>query len=95
MPKVTGAENIPNQEPVYTFKRTGFELILYANRVVMRKAGFMFMTKEEAIPLRNIASVDVVRGSAMLRIVTNDGKKHSYVVGPQAAQARDAIMSML
>lgn len=95
MPKVTGAENIANPDPIYAYKRSGFELVLYPNRVVMRKAGFMFMTKEEAIPLRNIASVEVRRGSATLRITTNDGKKHSYIIGTEAAQVRDAIMSQL
>jgi len=81
-------------EPIAEYKRTGFHLILYPNRLEA-VAGFGLTTKT-VIPLRNVANVEKpvsLQGDIIVK--TNDGKKHRFACMGDAKRMYEAILNAL
>lgn len=84
--------------PLFRYTRAGFTFEVYPNRVeVLDKSGLMgrVSPKRETIPVRTIAGVDVKGMTRKLTITTNDGTAHTYNLGGQHEDARQAILGTL
>ncbi len=78
-------------ELIYQFKGFLFLRVdVYRNRVMIRPSPFKTWT----IPIKNIASLDMVWGE--LRITLNDGTvRKTGIYGRPAVEIKEAILSLL
>lgn len=79
--------------PVYVHQRLGFHFAVYPNRIEVTK-GTTFPRKD-TILVRSIIDIDVRRFSGTLRIKTIDGKKHDFILGLDAENARQVLLGFL
>ena len=81
-------------QPLAEYKRIGFSLAVYPNRIETSQVTFMWLRKKEVIPVRNIANVERPLSGRVI-IHTNDGKKHSLICGFDRDRIYEAIMQVL
>lgn len=79
-------------EPIFEYKRLGFSFTVYPNRIET-SSGTMFK-KHSSLLMRNVTDVTLTR-SGQLEVMTSDGKKHKFIIGLTAPQARQAILEAI
>lgn len=88
-----------NEEPIFTYARTGFSLKVYRNRIdISDKSGFGSVFtggKQQSILLRNVTDVAVKGAARKLHITTSDTTTHEFILGTKSDEARLAILSVL
>ncbi len=85
-----------NNEPVFTYERTGFKFWVYPNRIdVTENKGFFQKPQTTSIAIKNISDVQKDGIAGHIKLKTNDGKEHRYLIGPKADDARAAIAALL
>lgn len=84
-----------NEEPLFIHERYGFSFKVYRNRIDIVERQFIGTKKTTTHLLRQVASVEVKPIGGKLILVLTDNKKHEYIIGTQADEARQAIVSVL
>ncbi|MBM3187670.1 MAG: hypothetical protein FJZ90_03000 [Chloroflexi bacterium] len=82
------------QQAIVTYKRFGFQLRVYGNRLEIEELGFLWLRKRQLIPFRNIANVERKLSNRIV-VTTNDGKRRSFVCGLKTKAVYEAILGAL
>lgn len=81
--------------PLHQYKRMGFRLEVWPNRIEVQEGTLPISKKKHSIPMRNVSSVSVEGKTRKLHIRTYDGEDWEFNVGGDAQKVRDTIMEQV
>jgi len=82
------------QQAIVTYKRFGFTLEVFPNRIEISELAFLWLRKRQIIPFRNISNVERKLSNRIV-VTTNDGKRRSFVCGHKTREVYAAILGAL
>ncbi len=83
------------KEPLARYKRFGFSMTVYPNRIEVKRLAFLWLSRTTVIPLKSVANVEKNTATNRLTVHTNDGKRHKFVTGFQTGKLYEAILGAL